>query len=657
MPAVYRHRSPLATRATGDPDIARGIMSLPLLLLAACSSAREDGEIFVLRDFRAGKNSFIESTKRNNGAWTGPGYRETLVDLTGPGSVRHIWATDDTPGAQVELEVYVDGESRPSLHGTMAELIAGATALSACPAPRCVVEHPEDHRDQNLYTPIPFTKSIRIDAVQKTQEVGLFFSQIDYRTQDESLNGARLLQDGEGAGLRLRYRGWSPSGKSTPSASTVVFPGISLVPGEMTRLGEVTGGGVVRALRLTAPLRKAVWLHIRYEGSPVDAFAAPLADVVGNFDGEYLKRVDWGHAEIRLPMPFREKIEIYLENRDTSPADVSGEADVESVAFGKDWGWLHGAYHTGPLTNGHHPHPVLYVRGRGRWLGMILYDTGHDHGGGDFAVVDGESSSPAFLHGINGEDYFNFAWFGTGNHFPYAASRGVGPGRYRLHLENPYPFQHSFQMEWGTFPDLLPRSLALWYQDRPDAVEVNTTDVSETWDVFGPIMLPPNTSQETQYLKLPAVAELDAGMVFPIRLLRGESFESGWMQEESVGASLNLTYIARHGTKVAGERVLNGNGDVYLARKKFNASTARVLEATLSYDDPLEVRLNGKLLFQARESANGFVSVPLQMPVVAGANELEIRLTNYYNRNFNWAGFGLWLEEKGRAVRLSDLGG
>ena len=43
----------------------------------------------------------------------------------------------------------------------------------------------------------------------------------------------------------------------------------------------------------------------------------------------------------------------------------------------------------------------------GHWPGMTLYKTGHDHGG-RFRRSRWRKT-PAFLHGINGEDYFTFA--------------------------------------------------------------------------------------------------------------------------------------------------------------------------------------------------------------------------------------------------------
>lgn len=40
---------------------------------------------------------------------------------------------------------------------------------------------------------------------------------------------------------------------------------------------------------------------------------------------------------------------------------------------------------------------------------MNLFDSGHNHGGGDARLVDAGSVEPKVLHGICGEDYFGFA--------------------------------------------------------------------------------------------------------------------------------------------------------------------------------------------------------------------------------------------------------
>ena len=50
-------------------------------------------DIHVLRDYRPGKNSFVEGPDRRLGYYTAPGQRLTLLELEGPGSVRHLWST------------------------------------------------------------------------------------------------------------------------------------------------------------------------------------------------------------------------------------------------------------------------------------------------------------------------------------------------------------------------------------------------------------------------------------------------------------------------------------------------------------------------------------------------------------------------------------
>ena len=296
-------------------------------------------------------------------------------------------------------------------------------------------------------------------------------------------------------------------------------------------------------------------------------------------------------------------------------------------------------YNRSEPTNGHHPHQVLHVKGRGHWLGMSLFNTGHDHGGGDFAVIDGGSTTPAFLHGVNGEDYFTFAWFGRGQHQPYAQAITNERGRYRHHFENPYPFRESIQIEWGAFPGLQPESVAVWYQDSPEDTTVPESAAVEVWDVFGPVPIPLEASKSRAglYDGLPSAAELDAGKSFLIQN-QGESFTSGWLWERQVGASLNLTYISRHGVAVNGEKFLGGNGHALLARKRFVSRRAEELVVLLSHDDPIEVQLNGKTIYSETSQFHGFATRRVLLPVRAGDNELVVRLTNYFNDTFNWAG-------------------
>jgi hypothetical protein len=317
---------------------------------------------------------------------------------------------------------------------------------------------------------------------------------------------------------------------------------------------------------------------------------------------------------------------------------------VERVpAFAPSWGYLHALHQRTGRTSGHRPHQVLYLRGRGHWLGMTLYKTGHDHGGGDFAVVDGEGDRPAFLHGINGEDYFTFAWFGKGAHHPYAVAHSNDEGRYRHHFENVYPFRHSLALEWGAFADLSPESVAVWYQDTPEDTTVPDGAAAESvvWDVFGPVPIPHDAAGKAKVPRfnvLPTIADLDAGKTFECRGIK-EHFTSGWMQERSVGPMLNLTYVARHGMKIDYEAELGGMGHALLARRFLESAVDRTVRCLFAHDDPCEVWVNDQRVYAGGQHFNGFESTWIELPLRAGRNEVVVRLTNYFNRNFNWAGF------------------
>lgn len=609
-------------------------------LFAAAALAESLDDIHILRTYRAGKNSFVESTDRHAGMWTGKGFRYTLLDLKGVGSLRHIWSTWLPDGPYFEWQFFIDGESTPSIRGALPDIVNAAARLTACPAPACSVAMDPAKRDFNLYAPIPFDKSLRIDVVQQTEKVGLFFAQLDYRTEDESLRGARLTQHNG----TLAYRNWHPHPVAPPQIETAVSQSREIRPGERALVASAEGPAIVRAIELQGPIDGDTWLHIRYDNQREPAFSGPLSRIIGDFAGASFRRLAPTRARITLPMPVRTHFAAYIENQGAQPIHVSASLNIERAGqFSENWGYLHGYYYKNPGTNGHRLHQILYTRGRGHWLGMSLFHTGHDHGGGDFAVIDGESPAPSFLHGVNGEDYFTFAWFGKGRHQPYAQAFTNDQGRYRHHFENPYPFRHSFHMEWGAYPNLQPESFTVWYQDTPNSTILQPSQVTDSWDVIGQVPIPLQTTQAKKnvFSVLPSIADLDAGRRFPLSN-EGERFEAGWLNDLANGPSLNLTYISRHGVKVAGEKNLGGNGHAFLARKRFLSPRAEQRTIHLSHDDPIEIECNGKVVYRELNQFSHFETRSIALPLAAGNNEIIVRLTNYFNRTFNWTGFSVF---------------
>ena len=422
-----------------------------------------------------------------------------------------------------------------------------------------------------------------------------------------------------------------------------IFNDVPLRPGECLAFFHLDGPAIVRELHLEWPRPANLRLLIRYEDEDSFAVDAPLERFFGSFQGVSLDSSKSNHAVCYLPLPFQKNCDVLLRNEGEQTVRLSGKAVVESIpVMDAAWGYFHALYQKTEKTNGHRLHQVLYTRGRGHWLGMALYNTGHDHGGGDFAVIDGESPHPQFLHGVNGEDYFTFAWFGKGAHHPYAVAHTNEAGRYRHHFENVYPFSRSIAVDWGAFADLSPESVAYWYQDSPRNLTLHdgALSVSKEWDVFGPVPIPHNEQEKTQgglFDGLPSIADLDAGKTFECRLVQ-EHFTSGWMKEWSVGPMLNLTYLARHGTPIGYEAELGGMGHAYLARRFVESLAARNVFCQFAHDDPVEVWINGERVYE-RERMNGFQPTVFPMHLQEGKNEVVVKLTNYFNRDFNWAGF------------------
>lgn len=152
-----------------------GWAEVPSDLEALRRTALED--IFVLQDFRAGKASFGESQERHAGAWAGRGYRHTLLDLQGEGSLRHIWTTRGGGEPYFDWEFFVDGETAPSIRFMDESMVAAAAKL---PVPVAPANHlPVHNRAFNFYLPVPFQRSLRLDVVQRQPSFWLWFAQLD----------------------------------------------------------------------------------------------------------------------------------------------------------------------------------------------------------------------------------------------------------------------------------------------------------------------------------------------------------------------------------------------------------------------------------------------------------------------------------------------
>lgn len=101
---------------------------------------------------------------------------------------------------------------------------------------------PVHNRAFNFYLPVPFEKSLRVEVVQRQPSFWLWFCQMDYRLNDASLGGARLVTHGEGKDLSFSYLGLEEQRRQSPASSLSQsersFPEIQIKPGEEAKLAQ-----------------------------------------------------------------------------------------------------------------------------------------------------------------------------------------------------------------------------------------------------------------------------------------------------------------------------------------------------------------------------------------------------------------------------------
>lgn len=206
LAAVGRDRGFLVTVALTVAALLIPIAEAQTLAPGDLDSARNYylNDLITLPRYTPGKNSFLVQHLHR-------GDRKTLLDLSGTGSVRHIWSTWSIPGddsdtpapGRVLVRVFLDGESKAAISGTLDELsrAAEATANRFIPLPAFNYKGAF-----NIYLPIFFARGIRLE-IEAADEIAEFYAQIDYRTEGLTQRSPRLVSQKNGDRLTLQYLG------------------------------------------------------------------------------------------------------------------------------------------------------------------------------------------------------------------------------------------------------------------------------------------------------------------------------------------------------------------------------------------------------------------------------------------------------------------
>jgi hypothetical protein len=335
-----------------------------------------------------------------------------------------------------------------------------------------------------------------------------------------------------------------------------------------------------------------------------------------------------------FPMPFRKKARIVIRSLSGKSGRVTVDYAFEAGPLPARVLYFHALYHETEKTVGYEPHTVVHVKGEGLFVGMNLFDSGHNHGGGDATLIDAGSAEPKVLHGICGEDYFGFAWHHTGA-MTLLTGAPVHERRYRLHLENPYPFHESLQSFFGVFASQNPKSVAFWYQLPKATPEGRWIARDIPWKILGPLgMETPTADGVTDKTYATAALVKD-----PTNLTER------WQDAEMGHGFLDATFEFRHYTMIAsGTGFIAGAGKTQMRTYLYSPSRRRV-DVVAGHDDGLILQLNRAAVADI-PGRGGFGPTFVSLKLQAGWNTLDLVVYNDENENWRWCGVSLVFDRK-----------
>lgn len=584
------------------------------------------------RAYRVGKFTGIGQAKLE---------RETLLDIEGRGVLRRLWSTHGN-GDKVKLCIFTDGNEEPVVAGFAHELAIAAQAISCRQVP---LGGFYDHRSTNLYTPISFSKSLRIEAEPDGDTGDGPYWQIDYALEcSESLPNPRQITD-KGK-PKLIYDDLSSMRQQKPNrAPEIIDEDVELSCASPHNI-RLEGGGVIKRLSISGKDIDSLLLRIAFD-YPLDSedrldgpfqVDAPLRYLVGPFNNACVERTG-STATIHFPMPFRTRAGIQLlaamdygSFREKYHFNVRIEYD-DTLPLPESLNYFHARFRNGD-TNGYDDFECCATEGKGHFVGVHIFDTGHDHGGGDNVFFDAGADSAGQLHGVCGEDYFHMAYMRIWNRTPYSGCPSHS-SRYRYHLEMPIPFNESFVFNWGSFASQPAKAVAFWYQEAPSATEVST---ELTYRVTGPF-------------DLARIDDLGPDKEFPATALAWSPDDiekplQSWTKTAQKGF-LDLCHIHRkYIWPVPFSYGYLSTGICTCAETKLWAGRSSETLIRMGCDDPIRLYLNGELLFSddGRNKPDPFEVFKINARLNEGLNTIRVVVGNTPNCNWGWNGFSLVLE-------------
>lgn len=362
---------------------------------------------------------------------------KVLLEAQGPGVVNRIFV-----GGYVEhmtpsvLEIFIDGETTPTVSLSYADLFGGKTAPFLSPWVGCGKDS-----GGGVYThmPIYFQKHIKITQTYASYyDIDYTLFPIDYQVESFSMTEAPVLPDWYAAPV-----GENPNLGVYEQITTA----ISLHKGATT-LYRAEGPGILRGIVMdigefhayTAEQKEALvqnlTLNVYYDGKETP-------DVSGTV-GMLLGMGEFGYCTVRglsqgatadgklyfyLPMPYEKNIRVTLTGGEALPEDVAMKVTVywEALKADTDFsniGYLKTQHHVYAVCQEGIPISILKTAGAGKLVGVVqslCSKDGWGHLEGDEVAYINGSKSHA-IHGTGTEDFYGGAWYYVDGPFTNAFS-------------------------------------------------------------------------------------------------------------------------------------------------------------------------------------------------------------------------------------------
>lgn len=423
-----------------------------------------------------------------------PGWK-VLVDLKGPGFVSRVWFTGAKDGYPHRFRFYFDGEDAPRLEGDVKELFGGKRAPFLAP----LAEY--NNYCWYSFVPLPYAKSLRIECEEGPADANGAPRKVYYQVSESALPRATPVEtfawplpERDRAALEKARAVWAA--KRLPEAGEKMEFNLA----DWTQAVTIPSPAIIRRLEfepewemIPEESRDAVlrdWMvSIRYDGSTNESVKVPLGDLCG---------MPWRRVRAQslyfgmegdslfcaFPMPFAKSAEIRLEAGRVAAVPVKIRAWVERRAGSPigAMGYFHAGWRRTTPNDVGRPHPILRVKGSGKYVGCLLSVVTLD---GTYWALEGDESirkdrekTPGW-QGTGLEDYFNGGWYyqnvmagPTHGLFVKEPFRTV---QYRVHAMDPSRFGESLDMEFERGPDHASRayfeSVGWYYLDCPQAAD------------------------------------------------------------------------------------------------------------------------------------------------------------------------------------------